>query len=223
MGAMLTYGSYLEKRQGIAGSATWVVVLDTSIALLAGFIIFPAGFSIEGFDPTSSGPGLIFTVLPRLFSTLPGGQLFGGAFFLLLTMAALTSTISLLEVPVAHCVDTWGWSRRAAVLSVTAAVFALAVPSALSAGAVPVFASLPWLELDFLTLMSTIWNTFALPIGGLFTAIFVGWIWRIDGALGELRAHGAWFPAAGVWSFLVRWLCPLGILTIIVSSIYAMF
>ncbi len=223
MGAMLTYGSYLGKRQGIAGSATWVVVLDTSIALLAGFIIFPAGFSIEGFDPTSSGPGLIFTVLPRLFSTLPGGQLFGGAFFLLLTMAALTSTISLLEVPVAHCVDTWGWSRRAAVLSVTAAVFALAVPSALSAGAVPVFASLPWLELDFLTLMSTIWNTFALPIGGLFTAIFVGWIWRIDGALEELRAHGAWFPAAGVWSFLVRWLCPLGILTIIVSSIYAMF
>ena len=223
MGAMMTYGSYLGKQQGIAGSAVWVVVLDTSIALLAGFIIFPAGFSIEGFDPTSSGPGLIFTVLPRLFSALPGGQLFGAAFFLLLTMAALTSTISLLEVPVAHCVDTWGWSRRASVLSVTAVVFALAVPSALSGGAVPFFASLPGLDLDFLTLMNTIWNDFALPIGGLLIAVFVGWVWRIDGALAELRAHGAWFPAAGVWSILVRWVCPLGILSIIIPSIYAMF
>ena len=223
MGAMLTYGSYLSKRQGIAGSAAWVVLLDTAIALLAGFIIFPAGFSIEGFDPTSSGPGLIFTVLPRLFGALPGGQLFGAAFFLLLTMAALTSTISLLEVPVAHCVDSWGWSRRTAVLSVTGVVFAFAVPSALSAGATSIFTSLPALGVDFLTLMSTTWNTFALPIGGLFTALFVGWIWRIDPALEELRAHGAWFPAASVWSFLVRWICPLGILSIIISSIYAMF
>ena len=74
MGAMLTYGSYLDKGAGIAGAAVWVVALDTLVALLAGFIIFPSGFSIPGFDPSSSGPGLIFTVLPRLFSTLPGRQ-----------------------------------------------------------------------------------------------------------------------------------------------------
>lgn len=223
MGAMMTYGSYLGKRQGIAGSAAWVVLLDTLIALLAGFIIFPAGFSINGFDPTSSGPGLIFTVLPRLFGTLPGGNLFGAAFFLLLTMAALTSTISLLEVPVAHCVDTWGWSRRTSVLSVTAVVFSLSAPSALSSGAIPFFSNLPGLNIDFLTLMSTTWNTFALPIGGLLIAVFVGWVWRVDAALEELRANGAWFPVAGLWSFLVRWACPLGILSIIISSIYAMF
>ena len=67
MGAMITYGSYLGKREGIAGAAVWVVLLDTAIALLAGFIIFPSGFSIPGFDPSSSGPGLIFTVLPPTF------------------------------------------------------------------------------------------------------------------------------------------------------------
>ena len=96
MGAMITYGSYLSKREGIAGAAMWVVFLDTAIALLAGFIIFPSGFSIEGFDPGASGPGLIFAVLPRLFAALPGGHLFGAAFFIMLFMAALTSTVSLL-------------------------------------------------------------------------------------------------------------------------------
>ena len=222
MGAMITYGSYLGKREGIAGAAVWVVLLDTSIALLAGFIIFPSGFSIVGFDPSSSGPGLIFTVLPRLFATLPGGHLFGGAFFLLLTMAALTSTISLLEVPVSHFVDAREWSRRKAVLVVTLAVAALAVPSALGNGAVSFLSSLPGLNLDFLSVMATVWNDFALPVGGLLTAVFVGWVWRVDEALEELLAHDAWFPAARLWGFLIRWVCPLGILAIIVPAILAM-
>ena len=223
MGCMITYGSYLGKREGIASAAAWVVLLDTSIALLAGFIIFPSGFSIPGFDPSSSGPGLIFTVLPRLFSTLPGGQLFGSAFFLLLTMAALTSTISLLEVPVSHFVDRCGWNRRRAVLLVTLAVLMLSIPSALATGAVPLFSNLPGTDLDFLTLMSTVWNDFALPIGGLLTAIFVGRIWGIDGVLEELLAHHAWFPAPGLWAFLIRWICPLGILAIIVPAVLAIF
>ena len=222
MGAMITYGSYLNKRAGIAGSAVWVVVLDTSIALLAGFIIFPSGFSIPGFDPSSSGPGLIFTVLPRLFAALPGGNLFGAAFFVLLTMAALTSTISLLEVPVAHFVDTRRWPRPRAVLIVTLGVFVLAVPSALGNGAVPLLTRLPGVQLDFLTLMSTVWNDFALPIGGLLTAVFVGWVWRVDRALDELLLHQAWFPGARLWGFLVRWVCPVGIFLIIGSTFYSM-
>ena len=222
MGAILTYGSYLDKQAGIATSALWVVALDTLIALLAGFIIFPSGFSIPGFDPTSGGPGLIFTVLPRLFATLPGGQLFGGAFFLLLTMAALTSTISLLEVPVAHCVDANGWTRRRAVLTVTLGVFVLAVPSALGNGAVPALTNLPGVGMDFLTLMATVWNDFALPIGGLLTALFVGWAWRVDDALEELRLNNAWFPYPHVWAFLIRWICPIGIGIVIVWTFSAM-
>ena len=222
MGAILTYGSYLDKQAGIATAALWVVALDTMIALLAGFIIFPSGFSIPGFDPSSGGPGLIFTVLPRLFATLPGGQLFGGAFFLLLTMAALTSTISLLEVPVAHCVDAHGWTRRRAVLTVTLGVFVLAVPSALGNGAVPVLTSLPGIGMDFLTLMATVWNDFALPIGGFLTALFVGWAWRVDGAIEELRLNNAWFPYPHVWAFLIRWICPIGIGIVIVWTFSTM-
>jgi NSS family neurotransmitter:Na+ symporter len=218
MGAMITYGSYLSRKEHIAASAMWVVLLDTSVALLAGFIIFPAGFSIPGFDPGSSGPGLIFTVLPRLFDTLPGGHLFGAGFFVLLMMAALTSTISLLEVPVSHLIDAYGWSRRNAVLALTTLTAVLAVPSALSNGASPFFSALPGVGMGFLDLMATVWNEFALPIGGFLLAVFVGWVWPVRKAVEELRADGAPFPGAALWSFLIRYVCPLAILLIIVFT-----
>jgi NSS family neurotransmitter:Na+ symporter len=218
MGAMLTYGSYLSKRESLVTAACWVVALDTGMALLAGFIIFPSGFSIEGFDPSAGGPGLIFAVLPRLFATLPGGQLVGAAFFILLTMAALTSTISLLEVPVAHFIDAHKWTRRKAVLLVTTGVFLLAVPSALGNGAVGVLGTLPVLGVDFLTMMGTVWNDFALPIGGLLTAVFVGWVWRVDQAIEEIELHGVRFPARRLWSVLIRYVCPVAISVIIVYT-----
>ena len=219
MGCILTYGSYFSRRDGIASSALWIVLLDTSIALLAGFIIFPVGFSIAGFDPATSGPGLIFTVLPRLFAEMPGGQLFGGAFFLLLSVAALTSTISLLEVPVSHCVDALGWSRAKAVGVVAAAISALAVPSALGNGAVALLTSLPGLGMGFLDLMVVVWNEFALPLGGCLTALFVGRIWGVERALEELRAEGAWFPVPALWIFLIRWICPLAIASILIATL----
>lgn len=219
MGAMITYGSYLSRREAIGVAAIWVVVLDTSVALLAGLIIFPSGFSIPGFDPATGGVGLIFTVLPRLFATLPGGALFGAMFFVLLTMAALTSTISLLEVPVAHLIDAHGWSRPRAVLTITAVTAALSIPSALANGAVAGLSALPGIGMGFLDLMAIVWNNFALPIGGLLIALFVGRVWRVDEALRELRAEGSWFPAPGLWGALIRWLCPAAILLIIFFTI----
>ncbi|MEX2663303.1 MAG: sodium-dependent transporter, partial [Vicinamibacterales bacterium] len=218
MGAMITYGSYLSRREGIISAAIWVVALDTAIALLAGFIIFPAGFSLAGFDPSASGPGLIFTVLPRLFATLPGGHLFGAAFFILLTMAALTSTISLLEVPVSHLIDGHGWTRPRAVVVVTAVTALLAIPSALGNGAVGFLSALPGIGMDFLSLMAVVWNDFALPIGGLLIALFVGYAWPSDGAIEELRAEGAWVPLPHVWKALVRYVCPVAIFLVIVLT-----
>jgi len=222
MGAMITYGSYLSRGTSIGSAAAWVVVLDTSVALLAGFIIFPAGFSIAGFDPSGGGPGLIFTVLPRLFDSLPGGHLFGAAFFTLLTVAALTSTISLLEVPVAHLIDARGWTRKRAVWVVTGLTAALAIPSALSNGASATLSALPGVGMSFLDLMATIWNEMALPIGGFLIAVFVGWVWRVPDALVELNAEGARMPFAGLWSFLIRYVCPAAILLIIVFKVRAL-
>ena len=222
MGCILTYGSYFSRQDGIASAALWIVALDTSIALLAGFIIFPVGFSIAGFDPTTSGPGLIFTVLPRLFAEFPGGQLFGGAFFLLLSVAALTSTISLLEVPVSHCVDALGWTRTKAVAAVAGAVSVLAIPSALGNGAVGALTSLPGLGMGFLDLMVNVWNEFALPIGGCLTAIFIGRVWGARLALDELRAEGAWFPAPEAWTFLIRWVCPVAIASVLLAFLWSL-
>ena len=222
LGTMLVYGSYLTKREGIARAAIMVVAVDTSLALLAGFMIFPSGFSIPGFDPSATGPGLIFIVLPQLFATLPGGQFFGATFFILLTVAALTSAISLLEVPVAHLIDSHGWKRTPAVLIVMIATFALAIPSALANGASDFFTHLPVIGLDFLTVMITVWNDFALPMGGLFTAVFVGYVWRIDNELEELLAEQAWFPGRQLWGMLIRYACPAAIFLIIFGTLRGM-
>lgn len=222
MGAMITYGSYLSKKTMVVKSAAWVAGLDTMVALLAGFIIFPAGFSLAGFNPAEGGPGLIFAVLPGLFSSMPGGALFGAAFFVLLTLAALSSAISLLEVPVAALVDR-GWCRRRSVIMLTLFVTVLAVPSALSQGASPVLSKLPVFGMDFLTLMATVWNNWALPIGGLLIAIFAGWVWGADNVVAELKAEGSPFPFARTWTFLIRYVCPLAILFIIIMTARGMF
>ncbi len=105
MGAMITYGSYVSKKINLVTSTGIICLFDTLIALLAGLIIFPALFH-AGLSP-ASGVGLVFQVLPTLFAELPAGQLFGAAFFLLLAIAALTSTIALLEVPVSYVIDEW--------------------------------------------------------------------------------------------------------------------
>ena len=134
-------------------------------------------------------------------------------------MAALTSMISLLEVPVAHLIDTYHWERTRAVVVITIVTMALALPSALANGSVDFFTKLPGFGIDFLTLMSTVWNNFALPIGGLLTAIFVGYSWKVDSAIVELRKDQAWFPLPGLWGTLIRYACPAGILLIIIYTV----
>ncbi len=221
-GCMLTYGSYLSRSEGLAKSVLWVVVLDTGIALLAGLIIFPAGFSLPGFDPGTSGPGLIFNVLPQLFGTLPGGVLFGTAFFVLLVMAALTSSIALLEVPVSNLVDR-GWPRPKAVLTLGVTVLVLAIPAALGNGAVGFLTDMVpavWGG-NYLGFMVTIWNNFGLPVGGFLIAIFVGYVWGIGGAVEELTAENAWFPMPKVWGALLRYVAPVAIAGIIIGAVAA--
>jgi NSS family neurotransmitter:Na+ symporter len=222
---MLTYGSYLNRKDGIGRSALWVILLDTSIALIAGLIVFPIGFSLAAFDPSSSGPGLIFVTLPQLFATLPAGAFFGAAFFVLLALAALTSAISLLEIPVAHCIDRFRWSRKKSVLVIAGSAFLLSIPSALAGGASDFFTNFtsPAWGGDFGQFMGTIWNNFALPIGGLGISIFVGWVWGVDKAIEELVHDHAWFPFPKVWGFAIRYVAPVAILIILLSGVLPLF
>jgi NSS family neurotransmitter:Na+ symporter len=208
MGAMITYGSYLQKKENLASAGVSVAIFDTAVALLAGVIIFPAVFSV-GVAP-DAGPGLVFRVLPTIFDDLPAGAAFSVAFYALLAIAALTSTISLLEVVVAYFVDERQWARERAVWTVTGGCFALAVPSALSTGAVPAFTTFVG-DKSFLDLQSTIFGNYALSIGALLIAGFVGWKWGAHKALAEMPD----LPLPRLWSVLIRYACPLAIAAVL--------
>jgi neurotransmitter:Na+ symporter, NSS family len=210
MGAMITYGGYLQKHENLPIAGVAVAFFDTMIALLAGLIIFPALFS-TGAEPAAGGK-LVFVVLPTIFDKLPGSTFFALAFYLLLAIAALTSTMSLLEVVVAYFVGERGWSREKTVWLITGGVFLLAIPSALSQGAVPVLSEKGMAEKSFLDLQSIVFGNYTLTVGALLIALFVGWKWGAKQAIAEMGE----LPAPKIWSFCIRVLCPIAIVVVLV-------
>ncbi len=143
MGLMVTYGSYVSKKENLITSGTIIACFDTIIAIFAGLIIFPALFSM-GQEP-DAGPTLVFVVLPELFLQMPGGLIVGTLFFILLSVAALTSTISLLEVQVTYMVDEHKSQRNKVVWGAALLTFLVGVPSALSQGATDYLTNFGWL------------------------------------------------------------------------------
>jgi len=218
MGAMLTYGSYLSRKEDIPGSAVYIALTDLAIAMLAALIIIPAVFAF-GFDP-QIGPPLIFITLPAVFSFMPLGWFFGILFFVLLSIAALTSAISLLEVVVAWFIDELGWRRPTASILAGLGIFLLGIPSSLSMG---LWADVQVFGLTFLGLFDTMTTNFILPLGGLLLVLFVGWRWGTAKALGEIRQEGVAFTLGSVWAVLVRFVLPLALAYILVSSVIAAF
>ncbi|MFC2123656.1 sodium-dependent transporter [Bacteroidota bacterium] len=212
-GGMMTYGSYLSRKDNIVSSAGYIIMFDTLIAILAGFIIFPALFAMGG-DP-AGGPGLIFVTLPSIFVKMPGGMIFGASIFLLLSLAALTTTISLLEIPVSYFVDEKGLSRRRATFLAGALVFMLSIPSALSLGAYEWFSNLPFFKIGFLDLIVIIFANYSLVLGVFLIAIFVGFKWGIKSAIKEIEEEGNIFVYKRIWSFLIRYVSPLAIIAIL--------
>jgi NSS family neurotransmitter:Na+ symporter len=214
MGAMITYGSYFPKDESLPVAAASVALFDTLVAVLAGLIVFPALFS-AGVDP-AAGPGLVFVVLPTIFNAMPAGTLFAIAFYVLLAIAALTSTISLLEVVVSYFIDERKWTRNRAAWVVGGACFLFAIPSALSQGATDLWSSVPGVGLDWLTLQSNLWGNYSLTLGAMLTCIFVGWKWGIPSALEALEEGNHPVPARAVWGILVRYVCPVAMMLILI-------
>jgi NSS family neurotransmitter:Na+ symporter len=196
MGAMMTYGSYLGRETNLFRSAWWVALSDTGIALLAGLMIFPLVFSFPGLEP-AAGPGLLFRTLPVAFSRLPVAWLLATLFFLLLTFAALSSAISLLEVVVAYFVDERGWSRRVAAPALGAVIFLAGIPSAMGE--------------EVLGFMDSAASNYMLPIGGLLTAVFAGWVLSGHERREELEHHALRLFLFRGWSFLLRYVSPVAV------------
>ncbi|EXJ23107.1 Sodium-dependent transporter [Alkalibacterium sp. AK22] len=209
MGAMLTYASYLDPEERLTSSAAIIIVLDTLFALVSGLVIFPALFAF-GLDP-SEGAGLVFMVLPNIFEALGGiGTLAGVVFFVLLSMAALSSAISLLEVAVAYFMRRLNASRKAMTLVVGLVIFLLGVPSSLSQGAMDITI----LGDSFLDFMDAFTGNLVLPLGGLIMVLFVGWTWTKK----EILDHGdvadqSWGP---LYVLTAKFVAPVAILLVLI-------
>lgn len=223
MGALITYGSYISKKENIANSGGMVVTTDTLVAFLAGLMIFPLVFS-QGQTPTQ-GPGLVFVALPGIFAEMGmvTGKIVGGAFFLLLCFAALTSTISLLEIPATYLVDEKKWPRLRVVILSAALIFLVSIPSMVSHGASDFFTSFMHYEgvdKSFFDLVFDVFSDVGLPLGGLLMMIFITRKWGIDKFDKEMEEGNVAFSTSMVRSFLhfmVKWINPvlLGIMFVV--------
>ncbi|MDX1584511.1 MAG: sodium-dependent transporter, partial [Thermoanaerobaculia bacterium] len=152
-----------------------------------------------------------------IFGQLPAGQMFAIAFYALLSIAALTSTISLLEVVVSYFVDEREWNRSVAAWSIGGVCFVLAVPSALANGSVD-FLTTDFLGtgMDFLSLQNVIWGNYSLTLGALLTCLFVAYKWGVPLALESLESSGHRLPASGLWGLLIRFVCPLALAAVLI-------
>lgn len=222
MGALITYGSYVEKNQNIMSSAFTITIMDMSVAFLAGLMIFPLVFS-QGVAP-NGGPSLVFEVLPGIFNAFGPilGKIVGGSFFLLLCFAALTSTISLLEVPVAYFVDEKNLPRKRVTWLMAGLIFVIGLPSMLSQGAVPALSSLPFYHdkttLDF---VAEVFSEVCLPLGGCLMSIFIIRRWGIHNMNEEIYEGNPGYKGSFLEkyvNFTLRYVCPilLGIFTILI-------
>jgi NSS family neurotransmitter:Na+ symporter len=183
MGTMITYGSYLGRKQNLLNSALWVIALDTAIAMLAGVAIFTTVFAL-GANP-AEGPGLIFVVLPSVFPQLDAGTLWGTLFFFLLFMAALTSAISILEVVTAYFIDQKGWTRKKATIRFGLVITIVGAFCSFSMGGGINITE--FLGMSFFDFMDYLSSKYMLPIGGMLTAIFVLKKWGVDHFIEELK------------------------------------
>ncbi|WP_258105011.1 sodium-dependent transporter [Marinoscillum sp. MHG1-6] len=229
MGALITYGSYLSKNDNIVSSSAFITLADVGIAFIAGLMIFPLVAYNNGGDMSmvqsdQAGPGLIFITLPGVFETLgPGlGAFIGAFFFLLLSFAALTSTVSLLEVPVSYAVDELRMRRKPAVIVVAIIIFVVGIPSLLANGASDFFGTafkLPRSS-DFLSLVAGLADIMLL-FGGFLIVSFAAFIWKKHNLHEEIASgyegYENTFVKKGI-SFLITFLCPfiLAILFVLV-------
>jgi NSS family neurotransmitter:Na+ symporter len=217
--ALITYGSYIKGPAGLGPTSVTIAFADTAVALIAGLMIFPIVFAV-GLDP-AAGPTLVFQTLPFAFQTMPAGALIGLLFFVLILVAAVTSSISLLEAPVAWGMSEMGWSRAKSTSILGGAAFLIGFACLLGynvwsdvrlLGFWSIFA-----ETDILDTVDGFTGKVMLPIGALLTAIFVGW--RADQNLVRevTKLSGFWL---GLWRFLIAWVCPIAVAVILVTGLF---
>jgi neurotransmitter:Na+ symporter, NSS family len=216
MGCMITYGSYLSKSEKLPNNALIVTALDTGVALLAGIAIFPALFAF-GMEP-AAGPGLVFVVVPIIFSQMGGiGTLFAAIFFIALTVAALTSSVSLMEVVAAYLIDQRQMERKKAVYGTGVIMVITGILSSLSLG---VMSGVTFLGVGVFDFFDILTDKIFLAIGGMLLAIFVGWVVKKEDLEDELTNGGTLkFGLFTVWYNIVKYVIPVAVAIVAVFGI----
>jgi NSS family neurotransmitter:Na+ symporter len=216
-GVMVTFGSYLKADTQIGGTALKVSITDTLVAIIAGVAIFPAVFAL-GYEPADS-TGLAFITVPSVFQSVPGGALthylLTLLFFLLLSIAALTSSVATLEVVVATFTEEFGMDRRRAPFVIAGIMFLIGVPCALSMGAVPINV----LGMAFFDFVILLVEGFFLPVGGLLIVMFVGWRLSRQDVASALASEGKmpWYQSG--YLFLIRFVVPVLIVVVLFKTL----
>lgn len=212
-GIMMVYGAYLPEGTSIVKTSMWIAVMDTAVALIAGMAIFPIVFA-NGMEP-SAGPGLLFVSLPIAFGQMPLGSVFGPLFFIMVTFAAFTSVIALLESPVAYLNERIGLSRGKATVVAGCSIWGLSLLTVFSLSGAP-WAQNVIMELNFFDALDKLTANIMLPLAGLFTAILVGWIVKDDITREEFVLPDLAYKAV---MFCLRYISPLAISIVFLQAV----
>lgn len=216
MGALITYGSYIKKDTPLLATSFQVATADTLIAILSGVMVFPALFALG--IPNTGGPGLVFVTLPAIFQSMPGGYVFAIVFFILISIAALTSTISVLEVVVAYMIEELKMTRVKATIIAASAITFVGVFCTLSFGPL---ADYTLFNMTFFDIMNYLSANIFLTFGALFIVIFTGWKLGKSEFIDELKQSGKYNPVLiSVIVFIIKWIAPIAIGAVAIGAFF---
>ena len=219
MGILITYGSYMKKEVDVEKATIRIGLMDTTIALLAGFMIIPAVFAFSGGDASAvnAGPGLMFITIPKVFESMGMGSLIGAAFFIMVFFAALTSSISILETCVSTLTDELKWSRKRATMFMFFEAIALGIPCSLGFGAWD-FISIAGLSI--LDMMDFLASSILCPLCALLTCILITRVVGTQKIVEEIKSTSA-FKGEAIFRFCLTYLAPVILLLVLASSVAA--
>lgn len=221
MGIMVTYGSYTKKEVCLTKSVNQIELFDTVVALLAGLMVVPAVYIFSGEEGTSSsGPGLMFVTLPKVFGDMTGGRVIGFLFFVLVLFAALTSSVSVMEAIVSVLMERFGISRKAACAGTLIFALAVGIPVSLGNG---IWSGIQILGMDLLTFFDYLSNSVLMPLVALFTCILAGWVIGTKTITDEVTRNGEKFGRKRIYEIMIKYIAPVFLVIILISYTLAQF
>mgnify|MGYP002945759133 FL=1 len=221
MGIMITYGSYTKDEISLSKSVNQIEIFDTIISLLAGLLVIPAVYIFSGeAGLKSSGAGLMFITLPKVFDQMPKGELIGFLFFALVLFAALTSSVSIMEAIVSAIMDKFRLSRNKSCAICIIIAIILGVPSSLGNGA---WSNITILGMDFLTFFDYISNSLLMPFVALCTAILAGWILGPKVITDEVTRNGEKFGRKKLYGVMIKYVAPVLLIIILITYTLSQF